>query len=198
MNVKRGLGLASKNVARNPGFKNSVTENGLVRSALQKQFKVKNYVSLNSSKGCSFSSSPNFFASSSRISAPLFYQRTNGIDNSNNNKSFFLAKLFERQGLPPRHKQQQQRQQQQLTRFSTSRGMRSLDSPPGMHINTEWNNEDTPFDFTPASYKEIFETLAKYPPQNKQSGILPLLHLAQRQCGGLKIIVVAFLFLPFN
>lgn len=66
----------------------------------------------------------------------------------------------------------------------TKKVERSLDAPPGVHINTEYNNADTPFDFTPASYKEIFETLAKYPPQNKQSGILPLLHLTQRQCGG--------------
>jgi len=52
------------------------------------------------------------------------------------------------------------------------------------HIDTEYNNANTPFDFTPESYAEIKKILAKYPSKHKQSGILPLLHLAQRQNGG--------------
>ncbi|KAL9656636.1 hypothetical protein ABK040_002907 [Willaertia magna] len=52
------------------------------------------------------------------------------------------------------------------------------------HNNTEYNNKDTPFDFTPESYEEVKKILAKYPSKNKQAGILPLLHLAQRQNGG--------------
>ncbi|EFC42350.1 predicted protein [Naegleria gruberi] len=52
------------------------------------------------------------------------------------------------------------------------------------HVDTEYNNVNTPFDFSPESYAEIKKILAKYPSKHKQSGILPLLHLAQRQNGG--------------
>ncbi|KAF0974193.1 hypothetical protein FDP41_006803 [Naegleria fowleri] len=52
------------------------------------------------------------------------------------------------------------------------------------HVDTEYNNANTPFDFTPESYEEIKKILAKYPAKHKQSGILPLLHLAQRQNKG--------------
>jgi len=45
------------------------------------------------------------------------------------------------------------------------------------------NSEDTPFDFTPENYKIVKTILNKYPRNYKQSGIIPLLDLAQRQCG---------------
>lgn len=40
-----------------------------------------------------------------------------------------------------------------------------------------------PFDFTPENYKLVKTILNKYPRNYKQSGIIPLLDLAQRQCG---------------
>lgn len=52
----------------------------------------------------------------------------------------------------------------------------------------EWHNvrnaASDPFDFTPELYPEVYKILAKYPETKKQSAIMPLLHLAQRQNGG--------------
>lgn len=45
------------------------------------------------------------------------------------------------------------------------------------------NSADMPFDFTEENYKIVKRILAKYPKNYKQSGIIPLLDLAQRQCG---------------
>lgn len=45
------------------------------------------------------------------------------------------------------------------------------------------NTKDMPFDFTEANYEIVENILAKYPDNYKQSGIIPLLDLAQRQCG---------------
>eukprot|EP00753_Platysulcus_tardus_P016834 PLAT6071.1.p1 GENE.PLAT6071.1~~PLAT6071.1.p1 ORF type:complete len:275 (+),score=142.72 PLAT6071.1:93-917(+) len=53
----------------------------------------------------------------------------------------------------------------------------------GSHVVTEDNTEDTAFDFTPENYKVVERILAKYPKNYKQSGTIPLLDLAQRQCG---------------
>jgi NADH dehydrogenase (ubiquinone) flavoprotein 2 len=47
----------------------------------------------------------------------------------------------------------------------------------------EANSADMPFDFTEENYKIVKTILAKYPKNYKQSGIIPLLDLAQRQCG---------------
>lgn len=44
------------------------------------------------------------------------------------------------------------------------------------------NAAETPFDFTEENYKIVKSVLAKYPSNYKQSGIIPLLDLAQRQC----------------
>lgn len=52
------------------------------------------------------------------------------------------------------------------------------------HINTEDNRQETHFDFTEDNYKRVGMILAKYPENYKQSGIIPLLDLAQRQHGG--------------
>ena len=51
------------------------------------------------------------------------------------------------------------------------------------HRDTIDNNEDTYFEFTPANYEEIKNILKKYPDNYKQSGVIPLLHLAQGQNG---------------
>ena len=45
------------------------------------------------------------------------------------------------------------------------------------------NSPDTPFDFTPENYKVVNVILSKYPANYAQSAIIPLLDLAQRQCG---------------
>lgn len=52
------------------------------------------------------------------------------------------------------------------------------------HIDTPFNNMNTPFDFTPEMYERVYKILAKYPAYGKQSAILPLMYLAQEQCGG--------------
>jgi len=52
------------------------------------------------------------------------------------------------------------------------------------HRDTPDNSEHTPFDFTPENYAEVKKIVAKYPINYKQAATIPLLHLAQRQCGG--------------
>ncbi len=51
------------------------------------------------------------------------------------------------------------------------------------HRETPENNEDTYFEFTPENYKTIDMILKKYPGNYKRSGVLYLLHLAQKQNG---------------
>ncbi|KAM9994692.1 hypothetical protein ACTFIY_000883 [Dictyostelium cf. discoideum] len=52
------------------------------------------------------------------------------------------------------------------------------------HVETEDNNEHTPFDFTQENLVKAEKILAKYPKQYRQSALIPLLDLAQRQNGG--------------
>ncbi|GMI06698.1 hypothetical protein TrRE_jg6412 [Triparma retinervis] len=52
------------------------------------------------------------------------------------------------------------------------------------HINTPDNTTETYFDFTEENYERINRILSKYPANYKQSGIIPMLDLAQRQAGG--------------
>jgi len=49
------------------------------------------------------------------------------------------------------------------------------------HLESDYNNANTPFDFTEENYKEIDRILAKYPSGYKLSACMPLLDLAQRQ-----------------
>lgn len=42
----------------------------------------------------------------------------------------------------------------------------------------------TPFVFTPENQKKAAAIMQKYPPDHQESAILPLMDLAQRQCGG--------------
>uniref|UniRef100_A0A7S0W6B2 NADH dehydrogenase [ubiquinone] flavoprotein 2, mitochondrial n=1 Tax=Hemiselmis tepida TaxID=464990 RepID=A0A7S0W6B2_9CRYP len=51
----------------------------------------------------------------------------------------------------------------------------------GVHKDTDYNNLDTDWEFTPESYKEIEVVLAKYPPNYKRSAVMPLLFIAQKQ-----------------
>jgi NADH dehydrogenase (ubiquinone) flavoprotein 2 len=54
--------------------------------------------------------------------------------------------------------------------------------------HVEWHNvrnaASDPFDFLPDLYPEVYKTLSQFPETKKQSAIIPLLHLAQRQNGG--------------
>mmetsp|Transcript_5501 Transcript_5501/g.9688 ORF Transcript_5501/g.9688 Transcript_5501/m.9688 type:complete len:279 (-) Transcript_5501:2443-3279(-) len=52
------------------------------------------------------------------------------------------------------------------------------------HRNTEENTADTPFDFSEENYQKIAALLRKYPVNYKASAVIPVLDLAQRQCGG--------------
>jgi len=51
-----------------------------------------------------------------------------------------------------------------------------------VHRDTPNNNRDTLWDFTPENYTEIEKQLKKYPPNYKRSAVMPLLHIAQKQC----------------
>merc|ERR1719276_429797 len=56
--------------------------------------------------------------------------------------------------------------------------------PSASHIDTPDNKVVTHFDFTEENYVFVNKILSKYPANYKQSGIIPLLDLAQRQNGG--------------
>jgi len=51
------------------------------------------------------------------------------------------------------------------------------------HRDTTDNNNQTPFEFTEENYKQVNFILSKYPSNYKQSAIIPLLMLAQKQNG---------------
>lgn len=61
---------------------------------------------------------------------------------------------------------------------------RSMGSAQSFHIDTPDNTQEVHFDFTAENYKRVELVLAKYPKNYKQSGIIPLLDMAQRQAGG--------------
>jgi len=62
--------------------------------------------------------------------------------------------------------------------------VRSMGHSYSFHIDTDDNKASTYFDFTPENYERVNMVLSKYPDNYKQSGIIPLLDLAQRQNGG--------------
>ncbi|EFJ36276.1 hypothetical protein SELMODRAFT_165405 [Selaginella moellendorffii] len=53
-----------------------------------------------------------------------------------------------------------------------------------LHINSQDNNENTPFEFTKANMDKAKEIMSHYPLNYKQSAVIPLLDLAQQQHGG--------------
>jgi NADH dehydrogenase (ubiquinone) flavoprotein 2 len=55
---------------------------------------------------------------------------------------------------------------------------------PSFHVDTADNTTSQYFDFNEENYARVKSVLAKYPANYKQSGIIPLLDLAQRQNGG--------------
>lgn len=57
-------------------------------------------------------------------------------------------------------------------------------SSESFHVESEDNKQTTMFDFTEDNYERVHKILSKYPANYKQSGIIPLLDLAQRQSGG--------------
>jgi len=72
-----------------------------------------------------------------------------------------------------------------LARVSrTNMQVRGMAGSASYHIDTPDNLESTPFDFTEENYGRVNSILSKYPANYKQSGIIPLLDLAQRQHGG--------------
>jgi NADH dehydrogenase (ubiquinone) flavoprotein 2 len=62
-------------------------------------------------------------------------------------------------------------------------GMRSFGGEM-RHRNTEYNHTRIPWDFSMESYAKIDEIMAQFPRTRRQSGVIPLLHLAQVQSGG--------------
>merc|ERR550539_439581 len=62
--------------------------------------------------------------------------------------------------------------------------VRRMGGSASFHIDTPDNTVETHFDFTPDNYNRVKSILGKYPTNYKQSGIIPLLDLAQRQNGG--------------
>jgi len=61
---------------------------------------------------------------------------------------------------------------------------RKFSSALSTHVDSDLNNESTPFDFTLESYDTIKKIIAKYPPNYHRGATIPLLDLAQRQAGG--------------
>lgn len=56
--------------------------------------------------------------------------------------------------------------------------------PLGSHVDHEGNIKGDSWDFTKENYKKVEMILDRYPANYRQSGIIPLLDLAQRQHGG--------------
>ena len=48
------------------------------------------------------------------------------------------------------------------------------------HRDTEENQEQTPFEFTPENHQRIEELLTKYPDNYKSSAVIPALFIAQK------------------
>jgi len=69
------------------------------------------------------------------------------------------------------------------TAFRSVQQFRKFSAPLPAHINTLENNADIPFEFTPENMKQIESLLTKYPSNYKQSLTIPLLYIAQDQCG---------------
>jgi len=76
----------------------------------------------------------------------------------------------------------QTRSQVTIKTFTTSNFLRSAKITK--HVYTSDNTEHVQFDFTPENWIKSTQILAKYPDGYKRSAVMPLLDLAQRQCGG--------------
>ena len=49
------------------------------------------------------------------------------------------------------------------------------------HRNTEDNNDETPFEFSKENYEHVNKIISKYPSNYKESAVIPLLFVAQKQ-----------------
>ncbi|XP_044501078.1 NADH dehydrogenase [ubiquinone] flavoprotein 2, mitochondrial-like isoform X2 [Mangifera indica] len=63
-------------------------------------------------------------------------------------------------------------------------GSRSLSTALNYHLDSPDNNPDLPWEFSDANKEKVKEILSHYPSNSKQSAVIPLLDLAQRQHGG--------------
>jgi NADH dehydrogenase (ubiquinone) flavoprotein 2 len=54
----------------------------------------------------------------------------------------------------------------------------------GLHNETNYNNASTRFDFNKENWSIAKSIIAKYPSNYKRAATIPLLDIAQRQCGG--------------
>mmetsp|Transcript_12895 Transcript_12895/g.22293 ORF Transcript_12895/g.22293 Transcript_12895/m.22293 type:complete len:310 (-) Transcript_12895:93-1022(-) len=61
---------------------------------------------------------------------------------------------------------------------------RSFSTALNIHVNSEHNNDETPFEFTDESFAKIQQLLKKYPSNYKQSAVIACLDIAQIQNGG--------------
>jgi len=48
------------------------------------------------------------------------------------------------------------------------------------HVETPFNDDKVPFEFTATSYAEIEKVLTKYPSNYKKSAVIPVLFIAQK------------------
>ena len=48
------------------------------------------------------------------------------------------------------------------------------------HRDTDDNLEETPFEFTEDSYKQVYEKIGYYPDNYKHSAVIPVLLIAQK------------------
>ncbi|KAI9632700.1 thioredoxin-like [2Fe-2S] ferredoxin-domain-containing protein [Dioszegia hungarica] len=53
-----------------------------------------------------------------------------------------------------------------------------------VHRDTDYNNPNIKFEFTPENLKEAQKIIDRYPPQYKKAACMPILDLGQRQNGG--------------
>lgn len=53
-----------------------------------------------------------------------------------------------------------------------------------VHYDEPHNNLEVPFDFTDSNYEIVADIMSRYPTNYKQSAVIPLLDLAQKQNGG--------------
>ncbi|OLY79483.1 NADH dehydrogenase [ubiquinone] flavoprotein 2, mitochondrial [Smittium mucronatum] len=69
-----------------------------------------------------------------------------------------------------------------------------------VHRDTEYNNPNIKFEFTPKNITEAEKILKKYPAHYKKAALIPLLHLAQKQNGftsiGVMNYIAKFLEIP--
>jgi NADH dehydrogenase (ubiquinone) flavoprotein 2 len=89
-------------------------------------------------------------------------------------------------GAPRALRQFQRTQWRSLTATAPSRSADTL----FVHRNSDVNNPSIPFKFSKQNEELIKEILARYPPQYKKAGVMPLLDLGQRQHGFCSISVM--------